>query len=103
MEVRIHRNGFQLYSQITTQELNGPPPLDILKQGKESSRYFDDEGKFKFPELIPKSQGLENSFFASKDMDRRMFLNFISRMLRWRPADRSNTEALLLDPWLQER
>lgn len=24
--------------------LLGPPPLDILHRGKESSRYFDDEG-----------------------------------------------------------
>ncbi|KAK9368168.1 kinase domain protein [Lipomyces kononenkoae] len=83
--------------------LLGPPPLDLLKQGKESSRYFDDEGKFKFPELIPEKQGLENSFSCISGDEKRVFLNFISRMLRWRPADRSSAEKLLLDPWLQER
>ncbi|KZF26857.1 kinase domain protein [Xylona heveae TC161] len=81
--------------------LLGPPPLDMLNQGKESFHYFDNEGNFKFPELIPKSQGLENLLSCIEGDERKMFLNFISRMLQWRPADRSNAEELLSDSWLQ--
>lgn len=101
----------------------GPPPLDTLHRGKESSRYFYDEGtnsnimscekenknpngigtgKFKFPELVRESGGLEAMVSDIEENDRRMFLNFISRMLQWRPEDRSNVGELLSDPWLQE-
>lgn len=60
--------------------LLGPPPLDLIRRGKESSRYFDDEGtdsetihlknnisrnnsnnpgtgNFKFPELVRETGG----------------------------------------------
>ncbi|KAJ5382977.1 hypothetical protein N7517_000888 [Penicillium concentricum] len=34
--------------------LLGPPPEDMLDRGTQSSRYFNDDGQFKFPDLIPK-------------------------------------------------
>lgn len=37
-----------------------------------------------------------------EENDRRMFLNFISQMLQWRPEDRSSVDELLSDPWLQD-
>lgn len=34
--------------------------------------------------------------------DKQLFLNIISRMLRWLPEDRDTMERLLPDPWFQE-
>ncbi|KAF2231616.1 kinase-like protein [Viridothelium virens] len=80
--------------------LLGAPPLDVLKQGKKSSKYFDNEGRFKFPELIPKERGLANSLSHIEGDDKMLFLEFISKMLRWRPAERGTIESLRVDPWL---
>jgi serine/threonine-protein kinase SRPK3 len=59
--------------------------------------------QFKFPELIPKNLDLESDLLYIKGEEKRMFLNFITRMLRWRPEDQSSAEELLSDPWLEER
>ncbi|KFH43018.1 hypothetical protein ACRE_062420 [Hapsidospora chrysogenum ATCC 11550] len=32
--------------------------------------------------------------------DKVMFIDFIERMVRWRPEERSSTKELLSDPWL---
>ncbi|OJJ45147.1 hypothetical protein ASPZODRAFT_2111073 [Penicilliopsis zonata CBS 506.65] len=82
--------------------LIGPPPMDLLQDGKESSRYFDNKGRFKFPDLIPECRGMEDSLTSLEGQDKRMFLDFVSRMVQWRPADRSKPEELLLDPWLRQ-
>lgn len=29
-----------------------------------------------------------------------MFINFVKRMLKWNPAERSTAKELLQDPWL---
>lgn len=34
-----------------------------------------------------------------EDEERMLFLNFIKRMLCWRPEDRSSAGELLSDPW----
>ncbi|KAK2765961.1 hypothetical protein FQN54_007476 [Arachnomyces sp. PD_36] len=80
----------------------GPPPVDMLLQAKGGSRYFDAEGKFKHPELIPNSGGLDSILSDIEGCDKQAFLNLISRMLRWRPDDRDDVEDLLSDPWFQE-
>ncbi|KAE8349939.1 kinase domain protein [Aspergillus coremiiformis] len=80
----------------------GPPPVDMLRQARNGSRYFDAEGKFKYPEFIPQSGGLDTILSDIDGCDKLAFLNFISRMLRWRPDDRDRVEALLSDPWFQE-
>ncbi|PYI02908.1 kinase domain protein [Aspergillus sclerotiicarbonarius CBS 121057] len=80
----------------------GPPPVDMLRQAKDSSRYFDVEGKFRYPELIPESGELDSILSDIEGYDKQVFLNFISRMLRWRPDLRDGVEDLLWDPWLQD-
>ena len=58
--------------------------------------------KFKFSELVRESGGFEAMIFDIEENDKRMFPNFISQMLRWRPEDRSIVDELLSDPWLQD-
>ncbi|KAJ5232547.1 protein kinase [Penicillium chermesinum] len=80
--------------------LLGPPPPDLLNQGKEASRYFDAKGQFKFPELIRKKDIVS----MAKEIDNYdgipQFVDFVSGMLRWRPEDRTTAEDLLSHPWL---
>ncbi|KAJ9318186.1 hypothetical protein DTO271D3_1443 [Paecilomyces variotii] len=80
--------------------LLGPPPPDLLGRGKEISRYFDAKGEFKFPELIGKKDLVSMGKEIDDDDGMPQFVDFISRMLRWRPEDRATAENLLSHPWL---
>ncbi|CAG7966394.1 unnamed protein product [Penicillium olsonii] len=82
--------------------LIGPPPEDMLRRGSRSSRYFNDDGQFKFPGLISKERGLETKLTVIEGDEKQMFLNFVSRLLQWRPEDRATAEELLSDLWLNE-
>lgn len=99
--------------------LIGPPPEDLLKRGSRSSQYFNENGifitmpyrsssfadyqtgQFKFPDLIPKARGFEKKLMVIHGNEKQKFLNFISRLLQWRPEDRGTAKELLSDPWLK--
>lgn len=99
--------------------LMGPPPEDMLKRGSQSLRYFNRNGisitifhrsslladyptgQFKFPDLIPKARGLEQKLMVIEGDEKRLFLNFISRLLQWLPEDRGTAQELPSDPWLK--
>ncbi|EZF32053.1 CMGC/SRPK protein kinase [Trichophyton interdigitale MR816] len=78
----------------------GPPPLDMLKCGKRSSEFFDEDGKWKSNIEIPQGRSLEQSeeFLGGKNKE--MFLSFMRGMLQWRPEDRKTAKELIEDPWL---
>ena len=57
-------------------------------------------GKLKGTDLTPQSFSLESSISKIDGQDKRMFLAFVSRMLTWKPEDRSTAKELLSDPWL---
>lgn len=80
--------------------LLGPPPPDLLSRGKDTSRYFDAKGQFKFPELIGKKDLVSMAKEIEDDDGMPQFVDFISRMLRWRPEDRTTAEDLLSHAWL---
>ncbi|KAI2792680.1 hypothetical protein POX_b02721 [Penicillium oxalicum] len=99
--------------------LLGPPPPDLLSWGKETSRYFDAKGmlartyfgvtqftdligRFKFPELIGEKDLVSMAKEIDNDDEIPQFVDFISRMLRWRPDDRTTAEDLLSHPWLPQ-
>jgi hypothetical protein len=50
---------------------------------------------------IPTKFSLENSISKISGEDKRMFLTFVKRMLKWEPKDRSTAQDLLDDPWLR--
>ncbi|EDN02538.1 predicted protein [Histoplasma mississippiense (nom. inval.)] len=81
--------------------LLGPPPKKLLDQGHETTKYFDHDGAFRYPELIPENVSLVDSLNQIKDEDKISFLAFIMRMLRWQPEERSSAKDLLADPWLR--
>ncbi|KOC12416.1 Protein kinase domain containing protein [Aspergillus flavus AF70] len=83
--------------------LLGPPPPDLLGRGKETSRYFDAKGQFKFPELIGERDLLSMAKEIDDDDGKPQFVDLVSRMLRWRPEDRSTAEDLLSHPWLPQK
>ncbi|KAJ5611747.1 hypothetical protein N7528_008852, partial [Penicillium herquei] len=92
----------------------GPPPAEILSQGKNTSQYFDAQGtlsiacltnligKFKFPELVGKNDLLSMAQEVDDDNSIPEFVELISQMLRWKPEDRSTAEGLLSHPWLPQ-
>ncbi|RDH33501.1 kinase domain protein [Aspergillus welwitschiae] len=79
----------------------GTPPVDMLREAKYSSRYFDAERRFKHPELISESGGFEKILSGVEGDDKQAFLDLVSRMLRWRADERDTVQGLLSDPWFQ--
>ncbi|KAB8670388.1 hypothetical protein FH972_026301 [Carpinus fangiana] len=82
--------------------LLGSPPLDFLEHGQQAAQYFDDRGNFKFPDLIDSGCELQNQPMSISGAEKEEFLNFIKKMLCWRPTDRSTAAELLSDPWLPD-
>ena len=58
-------------------------------------------GTFKFPHLIP-SEGYNFSNLTPilHGEDKRLFIEFVRRMLQWEPERRSSAKQLYNDPWL---
>lgn len=57
-------------------------------------------GQFKCPEFIEKRDLISMAREIDCDDGMPQFVEFISRMLHWRPEDRSTAEELLSHPWL---
>ena len=54
-------------------------------------------------DLIPTDVRLEGSILSLEGEDKRLFLDFIKKMLQWLPEERKTAKELLEDPWLQEK
>lgn len=65
--------------------------------------FFNSEGEFMHKDLIPIGVKLEDSVFSLEREDKRLFLDFIKKMLQWLPEVRKTAKELLEDPWLQEK
>ncbi|KAL3469924.1 kinase-like protein [Aspergillus californicus] len=76
--------------------------VEVIANGKERAKYIDEEGKFKFPELIPDSRGMEDSLHHIQGEEKMAFLDFMSKMLHWKSEARSTAQELLSDPWLSD-
>ncbi|KAJ4132851.1 hypothetical protein NW754_015665 [Fusarium falciforme] len=83
--------------------LLGPPPSELLARADRGtlSKYYNEQGKFRYPELIPDDMfTLENSTPMLEGQERALFINFARRMLTWLPEQRATAKELLDDPWL---
>ncbi|KAB8255635.1 kinase domain protein [Aspergillus pseudonomiae] len=81
----------------------GPPPLQLVERADKGicSGLFSSHGEFKHPGLVPtKEFNLSNCTPFLHGEDRRLFLEFVGKMLRWEPADRATARDLYNDPWL---
>ncbi|KAL8689619.1 MAG: hypothetical protein Q9218_004745 [Villophora microphyllina] len=82
--------------------LIGPAPKELLERGSRSREYFNDDGSFKHPELIPEGLTLENAFPSVEGDDKEALLDLLRGMLHWLPERRKTARELLGNAWLQE-
>ncbi|KAL8667885.1 MAG: hypothetical protein Q9202_000350 [Teloschistes flavicans] len=81
--------------------LLGPPPKELLERGIRSKDFFNEDGSFKHPELIPEDLSLESSFPSLQGDEKGEFLAFLRSMIDWLPERRKTARELLNDPWLR--
>ncbi|MCJ1253125.1 hypothetical protein MMC24_000932 [Lignoscripta atroalba] len=62
--------------------------------------FFNSEGEFLHKGLVPTDVRLEDSVLSLEGEDKRLFLDFVKKMLQWLPEDRKSAKELLEDPWL---
>ncbi|KAE9376111.1 putative CDK4/6 [Stipitochalara longipes BDJ] len=79
--------------------LLGPPPKKLLQRGQFSNVFFDGEGNFKPDIEIPKSS-LDNEEENLEGEEKKLFLEFLKKMIQWVPEDRRSAKELVEDPWL---
>lgn len=61
-------------------------------------------GEFKYPKLPPSEAiTFSNRTPFLQGEDKRLFIEFASKMLRWLPEDRLTAKELYNDPWLNFR
>lgn len=80
--------------------LLGPPPKKFLERGSASATYFDENGNFRKPELIPKDYTFEHSITSMKGEEKALFIDFAKKMIQWDPEDRWTAKQLLDHPFL---
>ncbi|POR31911.1 Uncharacterized protein TPAR_07878 [Tolypocladium paradoxum] len=80
--------------------LLGPAPTDLLNRGRRTSIFYRPDGNLGNAELIPKDFSFENNLSRITGEDKAMFIDFVKRMIMWRPEERSSAKGLLTDPWL---
>lgn len=98
--------------------LMGPPPPELLKAGKRTAEFFDEDGKNFLSTLtliansaggwqadipIPERTCLEESEENLEGSNKEAFLRFMRKMVQWRPEDRQTANQLLEDDWLNGR
>jgi hypothetical protein len=110
--------------------LLGPPPPNLLARANLKSKFFSETGKlsvdqrwlqelqvfehfigfWKFPgewnagiPIPPKEtfEEIESTLLSEGDMkDRKLFLQFMRKMLQWEPEKRSRAKDLAKDEWI---
>ncbi|KAH0284078.1 kinase-like protein [Aureobasidium namibiae CBS 147.97] len=77
----------------------GNPPPEFLAASKQSSKYWDQSGNWIHEVAIP-AISLESCERRLSDENKKNFLTFIRKMLRWKPEDRSGWHDIFFDEWL---
>jgi serine/threonine-protein kinase SRPK3 len=99
--------------------LLGPPSLHFLRKSSESKTYWDESGNALKTYLILSSKlstdsslgnwrrlaeipqhRLEDSEANLEGENKKMFMQFMRKMLQWEPEDRQSAVELMTDPWL---
>ncbi|KAK5996745.1 putative serine/threonine-protein kinase dyrk2-like protein [Cladobotryum mycophilum] len=88
-------------AQITA--LLGSPPKGLLVKGRRTFIFYHPDGTFKTPTTpVPQTFTFANSLSNFEtEQDKQLFTNFVRRMLKWAPEERSTARELLSDPWLR--
>jgi len=85
-------------------EINGLPPIELLRRGKRAHLFFEPDG---LPIGIPNSNGkirLPNTKFLHEVLDctDESFLDFLERCFEWIPEDRLTPQGALRHEWILE-
>ncbi|KAF7863172.1 hypothetical protein EAF04_007255 [Stromatinia cepivora] len=83
--------------------LLGPPPPEFLKRSKETSKYWNEDGKWRGSVPLPDEKTLESLSKTLGGTDKDLFLNFIQCLLCWLPEERLTAGQAYHHPWLRER
>ncbi|EMF09309.1 protein kinase [Sphaerulina musiva SO2202] len=79
--------------------LLGPKP-DTFPAGQRTAMFYNPNGNLKHPELVPQDFSFESAITCMEGEEKRLCIEFVKRMLKWLPQERSTAKELLHDPWL---
>lgn len=77
----------------------GPPPLDFLRRSNKSMLFWDDQGAWKGEVPIPDIR-LETAEKRLAGDEKKLFLDFLRKILQWKPEDRQDIRTVFMDEWL---
>ncbi|KIW15666.1 hypothetical protein PV08_05715 [Exophiala spinifera] len=80
--------------------LLGDPPQTLLTHGDRTSLFYNKDGRLHQPDLIPPAFSFETTIASLDGEEKRLFIAFVQKMIRWLPGERSTAKDLLKDPWL---
>ncbi|KAK6811249.1 hypothetical protein RU639_013032 [Aspergillus parasiticus] len=78
----------------------GSPPKEMIQNSVSATEFFDGEGNWKGAIEIPPIS-LEKLEGNLEGEPQRRFLQFLRKMLRWKPEERESARELLDDSWLR--
>ncbi|OBZ71559.1 Serine/threonine-protein kinase SRPK [Grifola frondosa] len=81
----------------------GEFPPEFLARGKDTNKYFNESGQLlRGPTLdpMPLAKVVKERCYMEEEDDPEMFIDFLSKMLRLVPEERSSARQLLGHPWL---
>ncbi|CAI7621859.1 unnamed protein product [Penicillium pancosmium] len=82
--------------------LLGPAPNDFVQNGKRTSMFYTAAGTLRNQDLIPSDFSFESTLSRFNGEEKKRFIDFVKRMIKWDPEERSTAKELLKDPWLHE-
>ena len=84
--------------------LIGFPPIDLIREGQESKRWFTSAGLWKEPyEIsIPRTSFEEEVGDTLMGEEKKRFCRFVRGMLKWRAGERRGLLELKRDRWVEE-
>ncbi|KAI9039313.1 uncharacterized protein KD926_009755 [Aspergillus affinis] len=80
--------------------LLGSPPRKLLEKGSRTHLLYKPDGQFKGTAIAPSNFNFEKSIYNTYNENKSMFVEFVRRMIKWNPDERTTAKELLEDPWL---
>ncbi|KAJ5797051.1 uncharacterized protein N7518_005591 [Penicillium psychrosexuale] len=69
--------------------LLGPAPKDFVRRGKRTSIFYTAAGTLKREDLVPSNFSFESTISKFNGEEKRMYIKFVNRMIKWNPEERS--------------
>ncbi|KAJ5207307.1 hypothetical protein N7491_002060 [Penicillium cf. griseofulvum] len=77
------------------------PPKELLDKGTRTDLFYKSDGQCRGTTIAPSNSNFEDSICNMHNEDKRMLIEFIQRMIKWNPEERSAAKELLQDPWTE--